>query len=159
MARVYQERAELRPSRVALAGSKLYLPAEGLGGAEAGGLDLVADGTGNAVGRLHIASVVVLVQRQVGEHLRFPPFGFGEKMGNGHVAGRTLVLNLRARFGVIDGLAPHTALPVRIARRVGHYAGAPFKADGDVFAALGLQLVVTGNAPIGGAELISVALA
>ena len=50
-------------------------------------------------------------------------------------------------------LAPHARLPVRIARRVRHHAGAPVEADRDILARGGQQAVVAGEAAVRGLKL------
>src|SRR5216683_3664638 len=55
---------------------------------------------------------------------------------------------------MINRLTPHAALPVWIARRVGHDAGTPLKAYGDIFTRAGLQSIVTGHATVRGSELL-----
>ena len=59
-----------------------------------------------------------------------------------HVARGALVLNRRCGRGVVDGLAADAGLPVRIASGVGHDACTPGRADGNVLAFGGLEIVM-----------------
>ena len=72
---------------------------------------------------------------------------------DGHVARGAFVFDHRFGFWMIDAFAAHAGLPVRIARGIGHDAGAPVEADGDVFARRSGQAVVTCQAAVGSLEL------
>src|SRR6266436_3997323 len=72
----------------------------------------------------------------------------GLKTGNRHMADRTLVLDRRNRFGMIDRFAPHAPLPVRITRRIPHHAGPPSEANGNVFTRRRHNSIVASQAPV-----------
>ena len=125
----------------------------GGGCAEAVGLDLMADGAGDAVGSGRVVFAIEL-ERKTGEDGCFAVLRFIHQVLHGHVADGALVLDGRGGLGVIEGFAAHASLPVGITRGVGHDAGTPLKADGDVLAFAGLHAVVAGDAAVGGAEHI-----
>src|SRR5580704_10562052 len=63
------------------------------------------------------------------------------------MADRALVLDRLLRLRMIHGLAPHTSLPIRIARRVSHNARAPLESDRDILARTRLESVMTSHTP------------
>ncbi len=109
------------------------IAAEGLRRAEAGVLDLVADRAGDAVGRGSIFAED-RGEWQVREDLRFAALCCSREVRQRHVTGGALVFDIGLRLGVIDGFAANAALPVGVARGIGHDTGAPVKADGNILA-------------------------
>ena len=92
-------------------------------------------GTPNRTRRLRLdAPLLVGVEREMSKNLTGLAAQFCFITRDRHVAHRALVFNGGFRFGMIDGFATNARLPVGIARRVGHDAGAPLKTDGDVLA-------------------------
>src|ERR1700716_695438 len=114
--------------------------------------DLMTHRAGDAV----FGGSVVLVVRikwEMCEDLRLAVLGLCLQVNDGHVAYRALVFDHRFRLGMIERLAAHTALPVRIARRIRHHTGAPIEADGNVLTRFRSHSIVAGNAPVRGMKL------
>src|SRR3984893_16651329 len=83
------------------------------------------------------------------EDFNFVAFYFCFIAGPGHVASGALVFNHCLRLWVVDIFAANTGLPVRIARGIGHDAGTPVEADGNIFARGSGKVVVTRQAAVG----------
>ena len=108
---------------------------------------LVTHRAGDAVGReLLELGAVVLVERQVCEHLAFAAGRAGNLRRHRHVAFRALVLDGGRVHRMIDRFAPDARLPIRIACGVRHHGRAPRCADGHVFTAWRDQVVVARDA-------------
>src|SRR6185437_10856104 len=78
-------------------------------------LHLVAHRTGDAIRRRAIPARWGR-EWQVRKDLRLLSFRSRSEMRQRHVTCRALIFDRRLRAGVVDRLAPHAALPVRIAR-------------------------------------------
>ena len=115
------------------------------GSAQTGGLNLVADRAGDTVGRRRIVGMIG-PERQPLEDLGRKALLLVLERLQGHVAACALSLDRGARLGMVECLAAHAALPVRIARRISHDAGAPLHSNRDVLALCGLKVVVAGDA-------------
>src|SRR5258708_26592481 len=97
--------------------------------------------------------VGVRIKWKMREDLSLAVLGLGLQMNDGHVADRAFVLDYRLRLRMIERFAPHTSLPVWIAGRIRHHAGAPIEADGDVLAGFRFHSIVAGNAAVRGMKL------
>src|SRR5712664_46656 len=111
--------------------------------------DLVAYRTGHAIFGRGVL-FVVLVKRKMGEHFAPCALQLSLVAADGHMADRTLILDRRFGFWMIDRFAPDTPLPVRVARRISHHTGTPIEADGDVLARGSRESIVTSHAAVGG---------
>src|SRR6476660_2283635 len=115
--------------------------------------DLMADGASHTV--LGVGVLLrVFVERNVSEDLAKLSVQLCPVARHRHVAIGAGVLDLRFGFGMVHVLAPNAGLPVRIARGIRHYAGAPVEPDGDIFPRRSNQAVVTGKAAVGGMKLL-----
>src|SRR5579872_5459772 len=115
-------------------------------------LNLVTNGARDSVRR----RTMLLVRRRywkVGENLCLLPLRFRRQVRNGHMANRTFIFDVGLRFRVIQRLPTHAALPVGVARGIGHDAGPPLESNGNIFSGTCFQVVVTGDAPVGCTEL------
>src|SRR5258708_35666349 len=70
------------------------------------------------------------------------------KAGNRHVADRAFVLNSSHGFWMIHRFTPHAPLPVRVARRIRHYAGTPIESNGNILAGRCHDTIVAGQASV-----------
>jgi hypothetical protein len=127
------------------------------GRAQASGFNLMADRAGDAIGGGSVLWVIG-AERQSREYFGLAVLGLIDERLQRYVAASAFVLDDSARFGVVETLAAHTALPVGIARGVGHDARAPLEADGHVFTIGSLELVVAVGAALGGAEVVGGAM-
>src|SRR5438128_485782 len=109
---------------------------------------LMAHGARYAVGRLP-SLFVVGGERQMREYLSAFAAQLRLVPRDRHVADRAVVLDRCRRFRVIDRLAPDACLPVRIARRIRHHAGAPVEPDRHVLARRRHQAVMAREAAVG----------
>jgi len=112
--------------RAAFARRALQLRSCHVGGgrSKARGLNLVADRTGDTVGR-GCVFWMLRVKRQPLEDLGLAVLGLILQILQRHVATGAIVLDGGARFGMLQNLTAHAALPVGVARGVGHDACAP----------------------------------
>ena len=95
--------------------------------------DLVAKRARDAV-LSHPVQTVIRAKRKMRENLAFVSIEFGLIASHRHVAFRALIFDHGLGLGMIDRLAAHARLPVRIPRRVCHHCGSPGKSDRDVLA-------------------------
>ena len=110
-------------------------PDEALARAEAIGGNLMAERAGDAVGGQPCSLPAARPTADARTPAPRPPAARRRGARHRHVTDRALVLDRVGRRRVVDGLAAHRRLPVRIARRVRHHRGAPGRADRDVLAA------------------------
>ena len=125
--------------------------AVGCGRAQAGGLDLMTNGAGNAIGCGVVG--VAGVERQPPEDFGSVALRFVRKVLQRHVARGALGLDGGAGLGMVQRFPAHTALPVGVAGGVGHDARAPIADDRCGLAFGGFQIVVAYGAARGGAEV------
>src|SRR5215471_3676124 len=111
--------------------------------------NLVTNRTGDAICGFGITSLVRIKGEMRKDFLLFSS-GKGFVVRHRHVAARTFVLNVCAGARMVNCLSPNAGLPVGITRRVGHYAGTPVDANGEVLACFRFHTVVTCNAPVRG---------
>jgi hypothetical protein len=119
---------------------------------EAGGLaevlrrDLMARGAGDAVCSEEIGARRARADRQVREDLPGPARRPGLELRHGHVTLGAFVLDGFAGQRMVEDLAAHRRLPVRIASRVRHHRSTPRGADRHVFTRGRDEPVVAGHA-------------
>ena len=114
---------------------------------------LMAHGARDAVpGLRRLARRVIVVPRQMREHLPQPAVRPGRGACHRHVAGRAGVLDLGLETGVVHHLASHRRLPVQIPGGVRHHGPAPVVSDRDVRAGLVAQIAVADDALLRGRE-------
>ena len=76
------------------------------------------------------------------------PLCFRFISGQRHVADGALVFDMRNHLRMIERFTPDARLPVRIARRIRHDAGAPLKPNRNVLARSCFQLVMASKAAV-----------
>jgi hypothetical protein len=94
----------------------------------------------------------IFVEGQVRENFAETALQLGFVTRDGHVAVGATIFDDSSRFGMVQILAPHAGLPVRVARRIRHGARAPFETDRYILARWSREAVVTGQTAIGGLE-------
>lgn len=113
--------------------------------------DLMANGAIDAILRF-AAFLLRRIERKMRKDLPEPAMQLGFVARNGHVANGAFVFDIGARVRMVDGFAARAGLPIRIARGVGHHAGAPVEADGNIAPGPSGQAVMAGDAAIGSLE-------
>src|SRR5579883_1645826 len=122
------KRAVLRTALFVFNTRNNNISVECVSGAQSYVLNLVANRARYAISGKAIV-LVLGIQRQMRENLGSLALRFGHQVRHRHVAGGALILQRGRRFWMVDGFAAHAALPVWIAGRISHDAGAPQKAD------------------------------
>ena len=127
---------------------------EAVGRAEAIGRDLMTHGARHAVerGLVERRAGAARGRRQMREERRLAARRVRRLPRGRHVAGGALVLDVRGVGRVIDRLAAHAGLDVRIAGRVRHHGAPPARADRDVLPVRGDEVVVARQAVACGRE-------
>src|SRR5258706_13810747 len=89
--------------------------------------------------------LVVRIEWKMRKNLPLASLQLRLKAGNRHVADRAFVLYRSHRFWMIHRFTPHAPLPVRVARRIRHYAGTPIEANGNMLAERGHDAILAGQ--------------
>ena len=142
------ERAERPAHAVRERRGDTEVAVEAVARAEPVGSDLMADRARDAVGGQSAERRLTGApgDGQVREHLALAARGARDLLRRRHVARGALVLDVGRPRRVVESLAAHAGMEVRVARRVGHHGAAPARADRHVLAGRRHEVVVADDA-------------
>ena len=123
-------------------------------GVQVVGVDLVAQGAGDAVEGQLMQLMGRVAEALVQDHA-LAALGRGGGARHRHMAGGALVLDDRAQTGIGEHLAPNDHAPEGVAGRVAHHRGPPGIVDGHVRARLVPQVGMTGGTDTGPREVLA----